>query len=279
MQDPVTSYEILCSDNAYSGFEIVAVVQADGSPGYSGYFLPSHSGEFSVLVVRAVRPSGGATYYHDYCREWHRTGTDVPPATPTGFSAEPVYNGMHLTWDRNTERDFYCYIISWNDSLDFPPDPDPPALPSGEFLEGAYTDSYTHYSWVPGMNLYYRLCAIDDAGNRSGFVIIEVAHETTGDSGTMLPLALTLYQNHPNPFNPSTTISFYLPERCRVKLEIFDVSGRRMTCLADEGMDKGAHALEWNGHDAVGSAAASGVYFCRLTAGKKTIAKKMILLR
>ena len=95
----------------------------------------------------------------------------------------------------------------------------------------------------------------------------------------MPALGLTLHQNHPNPFNPSTTISFYLPERCDVRLEVFDVSGRRVTCLIDDSMDKGPRSAEWNGNYQKGNTAASGVYFYRLTAGTKTISKKMILLR
>jgi hypothetical protein len=93
-------------------------------------------------------------------------------------------------------------------------------------------------------------------------------------------LPLTLYQNKPNPFNPTTAISFYLPQESIVGLEIYDISGRLVTRLvAGERRAAGTHHVEWNGRDARGAAVASGVYPYRLTAGKETISKKMVLLR
>jgi flagellar hook assembly protein FlgD len=64
-----------------------------------------------------------------------------------------------------------------------------------------------------------------------------------------------------------------------VKLEVFGVSGKRITDLGGQVMDRGMHAVEWNGTDLRGNSVASGVYFCRLIVGKKKMAKKMILLR
>jgi hypothetical protein len=93
-------------------------------------------------------------------------------------------------------------------------------------------------------------------------------------------MPLTLHQNKPNPFNPSTTISFYLPDQATVTLEVFDVSGRLVSRLiAGEGRGAGTHQVEWNGRDTRGGAVASGIYFYRLTAGKETVSKKAVLLR
>jgi hypothetical protein len=91
---------------------------------------------------------------------------------------------------------------------------------------------------------------------------------------------LALHQNRPNPFNPSTTISFTLPVECAVRLEVYDVSGRLVARLIDGARQSaGAHDVEWNGRDAAGRAAASGIYVYRLTAGKESISRKMVLLR
>jgi hypothetical protein len=91
---------------------------------------------------------------------------------------------------------------------------------------------------------------------------------------------LALEQNRPNPFNPSTTISFTLPVESEVRLEVYDVSGRLVARLID-GARQGAgpHNVEWNGRDASGRAAASGIYVYRLVAGKEVISRKMVLLR
>lgn len=88
-----------------------------------------------------------------------------------------------------------------------------------------------------------------------------------------------LYQNHPNPFNPSTTIKYYLSENSYVSLEIFDVSGKRVATLVNESQDKGQYSLEWNGQDQNWDPVSSGIYIYRLKAGKISISKKMVLLR
>ena len=89
-----------------------------------------------------------------------------------------------------------------------------------------------------------------------------------------------LYPAIPNPFNPSTTISYYLPVAGEVALEIYDSSGRLISRLLDRvNKPKGMHEIEWNGIDEHGKAVASGVYFYRLIAGEEKITKKIVLLR
>ena len=84
----------------------------------------------------------------------------------------------------------------------------------------------------------------------------------------------------PNPFNPNTVIGYYVPERCRVRLEVYDVEGSRVKVLVDESQGGGQHtASNWTGRYTNGAEAASGVYFYRLRAGKTMLSKKMILLR
>jgi hypothetical protein len=91
---------------------------------------------------------------------------------------------------------------------------------------------------------------------------------------------LALHQNRPNPFNPSTTISFTLPVECAVRLEVYDVSGRLVARLIDGARQSaGAHDVEWNGRDAAGRGVASGIYVYRLVAGKEVISRKMVMLR
>jgi hypothetical protein len=116
----------------------------------------------------------------------------------------------------------------------------------------------------------YRVDISDNAGRR-------VLFET--DAVTMPAAKLVLFQNYPNPFNPATRISYFLPVRERVRVEIFDVAGRRVADLVDEVRDRGAYVVEWGGTDERGTPVASGLYLCRLTAGKETISRKMVLLK
>jgi len=92
-------------------------------------------------------------------------------------------------------------------------------------------------------------------------------------------LPLSLYQNFPNPFNPSTTISYYLPEDSPVTLSVYDVSGRRVVELLGKAEKRGRHSVTWNGRDETGELVASGIYFCKLRAGKATEIRKIVLVR
>jgi cytochrome c peroxidase len=74
----------------------------------------------------------------------------------------------------------------------------------------------------------------------------------------------------PNPFSTSATIRFELPAAARVKLEVFDVTGRAVRRLQDGNLTAGAHAIAWNGLDDRGSEIPGGVYFYRLDANGAT---------
>jgi hypothetical protein len=93
------------------------------------------------------------------------------------------------------------------------------------------------------------------------------------------PRAAFLSQNHPNPFNPSTTIPFYISERARVRIAIYDAAGRAVCLLVDGVFEKGRHEVVWNGRNSEGGAAATGVYFCRMSTGAIIQTKKTVLLR
>jgi hypothetical protein len=88
-----------------------------------------------------------------------------------------------------------------------------------------------------------------------------------------------LFQNNPNPFNPGTRIRWYLPSASRVRIVIFDVTGRPVRLLVDEKFEAGINSTDWDGTRDSGDTAASGVYFYRIEAGSFTDSKKMILIR
>jgi len=84
----------------------------------------------------------------------------------------------------------------------------------------------------------------------------------------------------PNPFNPVTSISFYLPSRMAVSLDVFDSSGRLVRRLIDgQEREAGNNSVEWRGLNSLGEPVNSGVYFYRLKAGGELFSRKMVLLR
>ena len=88
-----------------------------------------------------------------------------------------------------------------------------------------------------------------------------------------------LRQNHPNPFNPRTNISFVLPRALMVRLSVFDARGRIVDILIDEQMPAGPHQVLWTGRDATGRKAPSGTYLYRLQVQGDVLTRKMTLLR
>lgn len=84
---------------------------------------------------------------------------------------------------------------------------------------------------------------------------------------------------YPNPFNPTTTITFSLPSAARTRIEIYDAAGRLGRTLVDEVLAEGPHQVLWDGRDKSGGRINSGVYFYRITAGDLTASRKMVLLR
>lgn len=106
---------------------------------------------------------------------------------------------------------------------------------------------------------------------------MEMLFETGGLEVPVAPAEL--FQNNPNPFNPGTTIGWYLPSASRVRITIFDVAGRPVRLLIDDKFEAGINSTGWDGARDSGDAAASGVYFYRIEAGPFSDSKKMILIR
>jgi hypothetical protein len=122
----------------------------------------------------------------------------------------------------------------------------------------------------PGGTYHYRV-DIETAGERR--ILFE------SEAISLPALELSLAQNYPNPFNPATTIRFVLPEKARVRLAVYDCAGREIARLIDGERAAGANEVFWDGKDARGAAAGTGIYFYRLTADKQVLTKKMVLLK
>ncbi|UCD18493.1 MAG: T9SS type A sorting domain-containing protein [Candidatus Zixiibacteriota bacterium] len=89
----------------------------------------------------------------------------------------------------------------------------------------------------------------------------------------------SLSQNHPNPFNLSTTISFTLERQSPVSLIVYNLLGQKIKTLVEENRPAGTHYAQWDGHDHSGRPASTGVYFYQIKAGDFILTKKMILLK
>jgi hypothetical protein len=110
-----------------------------------------------------------------------------------------------------------------------------------------------------------------------------IINDSTGTTSvaekTERPAEFQLLQNHPNPFNPTTTIDFYVGNASHVVLDIIDLMGRKVTTLVDDYKRAGWHSVQWNSSQGDLFQKATGVYFCQMQAGSYTERRKLLLLK
>jgi hypothetical protein len=102
--------------------------------------------------------------------------------------------------------------------------------------------------------------------------------QNVGIEDPVLPGAKYSLSNYPNPFNPTTTISFSIPEESNVELTIFNIKGQKIRLLLNDQMTAGEHSVVWNGEDTSRKKVSSGVYLYKLHVNDKTEAVKKCLL-
>jgi len=104
-----------------------------------------------------------------------------------------------------------------------------------------------------------------------------IVNSVSGDIG-LLPINTKLYQNNPNPFNPTTTIEFSINNNSIVELSIYNIKGQKIKTLANNDFIKGNHSIIWNGVDKLDKPVSSGIYYYKLNVNGKTEAVKKCLL-
>ncbi len=131
----------------------------------------------------------------------------------------------------------------------------------------SYTKKNTETTWKP---------------LTTGELMIRAIVKTFGDDSDEndIPMLTTkLGGNYPNPFNPETTISYSLKENQNVKIEIYNVKGQLVRTLVNQPQTAGDHTVIWTGTDNTNRPVASGLYYYKMTAGKYSSSKKMILMK
>ncbi|MDD5088061.1 MAG: T9SS type A sorting domain-containing protein [bacterium] len=192
------------------------------------------------------------------------------PVELLSFTAIPAENGIRLSFSTASETD--------NDRFE---------ILRGERVEGEFTRivtlpsqgnsateqryEYTDTDVNPGQTYWYYLADVDMSGNRSehrGMIVSATALDPVAAPSTY---SLSVY---PNPFNPSTTISFTLAEAGAVRVAVYDVRGRWIQTLADEERNAGGHKFAFDARELP-----SGVYFVRMESGEFQGTRKVVLMR
>lgn len=161
------------------------------------------------------------------------------------------------------------YVASWDGSSWS-------ALGSGVF---------GYYRWVYALAEYDNKLFVGGAfatagGDTSKYITCWTKTDSIGVvQDTTLPLALKIYPNVPNPFNPSTTLRFETARTDDVRVVIYNVLGQEVCVLKDGVLDAGAHSLVWDGRNTTGKMSASGAYFYVIKAGGSIAKGKVMFLR
>lgn len=215
----------------------------------------------AVLVINP--PDGVPAVYYGFDDISLTRDSVIVPVELTSFSANVIDQSVSLTWQTATESNNKGFEIQRKSA-------------AGEFVTIAFvngngtttqknTYSYTDKNLNVG-EYVYRLKQIDFDGQYSFSKTVEVQ--------VQLLEKFSLRQNYPNPWNPTTTIGYVLPEKTNAKLTILNALGEEMLVLVNEEQDKGFHQVEVDG-----SKLSSGIYFYRINAGNFTETKKMILMK
>ncbi len=135
-------------------------------------------------------------------------------------------------------------------------------------------------------SVYIRLrCHTDYDGISGGWFIdnlcISPSHPTEiKENNSNKPIKqVKLYQNYPNPFNLSTVISYSIDKVSTVRLEIYNILGRKIITLVNKKKQPGNYKIKWNGRDKNNKIVSNGVYFYKLKTDEKTLIRKMVLLK
>jgi hypothetical protein len=198
---------------------------------------------------------------------------NLAPCAPLCLAGEQSYmpEGLGLSWTPNVEIDLDLYRVYRGTDPGFTPGP-------GNLLTSQCDTSYFDSGWRWDGNYCYKVAAVDIHGNEGPYSSL-CSDQITGTDEPQVPTASFLSQNHPNPFNPVTTIRFGIEKQVHVSLRIYDAAGRLVHILVDRSIEAGRYEAVWNGQDDAGRYVASGVYFYCLSAGDFEQTRKMVLLR
>ncbi len=204
---------------------------------------------------------------------------DANPKTPENFSKTTSNNAPKVTWSYSNEPDIQHYQV-WRRWVEGSYD-------SGWQLKATTTsNSYTDSDFIVGGKpykgtVYYKIRAKDNSGNLSSYTSTvyfnysgttwKLAGEEETDSKIS---SYELFANYPNPFNPTTQISYQIPKDGFVNLTVYNSLGQEVDVLVNRQQTAGRYTVQFDA-----SNLPSGVYFYRITAGEFGSVKKMILTK
>jgi hypothetical protein len=238
-----------------AGWDYVTTVPATTEDTYQATvptFADSNASGFhrAVLFVRAATATPGIFY--DSPQDSGYSVDNLPPISPAPFTGAYASGATHLHWGANAEPDLWYYKLHRGSTDGFAPAP-------GNLIA---TPGDTGYVDVGPAGGYYKLAAVDVNGNVSGYALLTPGGTVGVANGATLTFALE--GARPNPSRGGRlNVAFALPSGASARLELIDVSGRRMEVREVGALGAGRHVVEL----AAGRKVPAGSYLVRLTQG------------
>jgi len=273
----IVHYKTITSKNILFVGTDLGVYTKDGANDWAEY----NTGLPNVVVAELeiyYNPSGtdklrAGTYGRGL---WETEILSPLPAEIVSFTSDKIGNGVVLNWKTATEVNNYGFEIERSQKSNVKSE----TWEKVGFVEGhGNSNSPKNYSFFDNLlnqnlssNINYRLKQVDNNGHFEYSDEISVAFEQV--------LKNTIEQNHPNPFNPSTTLNYSIADNSLVRIEIYNLLGQIVAELINSEQISGNHSVTWNA-----SGLSSGVYFARFSVtsinSKATFSdsKKLILMK
>jgi len=196
---------------------------------------------------------------------------NLAPPAPLYLTAQRSGSNVNLRWNRVHVSDLHRYSVYRKTSSGVTPVP-------VNFLSDT-VDTVLVDAGAPASALYYVVTASDAHANQ-GNSSNEAGVSATTNAGNLPPItALTVLQNHPNPFAATTSFDLGLPSQARVEIDVFDIAGRRVSTQLLGLKPAGWQKIALQSSDSAGRRLASGVYFFRVSANGETLTRKMVIAR
>ncbi len=253
-------------------WDFLLTVPADAEATYSSILptlwdaTPEEGLRWTVFFVRARTAVPGACY--DSPPDSGYSQDNALPSIPTGFTVAYGGEGNALAWDTSPDHDFREFHVYRGSDPDFVP---------GATSLVQVTAATTWLDAVsPGWGHHYKLTALNEEGAES---VAAPPLAVTGVPGGPPGPGPRLDQNMPNPCNPGTMIRYQLPAPGRIRLDLYDLSGRRVRTLVDGPRPAGEQAVLWAGDDDAGRPVASGIYLYVLTTPDGRRARRLAITK
>ena len=189
---------------------------------------------------------------------------------PTGFQYALQTSSVMLWWDPSTDENFQYFLLERSTDDQFVEN-----VVSNYLVGSYYTDEDLEFD----TEYFYRVSSFSTGWSEYSETISVILEGLDISNGNNMPLSYKIHQNHPNPFNPVTTIRYDLPEDGLVNITVYDMMGRQINTLVNGQQTAGYNIVQWNATNTFGEAVSAGLYLYTIHAGNFTQTRKMVLLK